>query len=249
MPEQDSVAKVEALDPSIFVVETTTSVNDRTSLLRLQKLLRSYNAEFNYLEIGSYLSGTLLPFLLDPKCKTIISIDLRASTQRDERAQLFVYHGKTTAEMIETLRPHIPLAALGKMLTFDADASEIPPRRVGAPIDLALIDGEHTTVAVFRDFLSILPMLGPDAVVAFHDFNLIFDAVANIDSFLTYSGISHRMYLLPDVVAVIVMGKSIFRADEAFAGVALEPATFVKEARRLLHEHIARSVAAGLHRA
>ena len=240
---------IENLDLSIFHLPSQTSDNDRISLLHLQRLVRNWKPGYSYLEIGSYQGGTLLPHLLDPSCELAVSIDKRPDAQPDERAQFYSYQGFTTQRMLQGLRLYVPFSGLKKLATFDADMADVSPFAIGAKLDLALIDGEHTNVAVFSDFLSLLPALKDDALIAFHDFNLINDAVKNIQSHLQFSGIAQRLFVLPDLVAVIALRSGIARASEALAVHALDEASFIKDAKRKLREEIARSVEQGLHTA
>ena len=110
-----------------------------------------------------------------------------------------------------------------------------------------LIDGEHTNVAAFSDFLSLLPMLSENALILFHDDNLLTDAIENVARLLVYLGVPHDVHYLPDVVAVIALRRSRAAAAAAFDGVAHEPASFVRNAKRHLHEAVAQAVAEGAH--
>jgi len=247
MLEQEAVHLIEARDPAIFTIESQTSTQDRISLLAAQGLARSSRGEYAYLEIGSFRGGTLVPYLLDPSCKHVVSIDKRPDGQPDERARYFSYQGVTTKGMVEQLRRFVPLTGLGKLATFDADASQISPAAIGVPIDVALIDGEHTNVATFSDFMSLFPALTPDAMVVFHDANLILDAIRNVECFLRYSGVSYRTFFLHHVVAMIALRGSQAAAAERLALLAHDPVAFARDSRRNLHESIAQAVAEGAH--
>jgi hypothetical protein len=58
-----------------FPIPSQTS-SRQTFLLGTMRLVRNSRA-YNYLEIGSFLGGSLTPFLMDTACKTILSIDDR----------------------------------------------------------------------------------------------------------------------------------------------------------------------------
>lgn len=246
MLQQDAVSLIEGIDPAIFEVDTTTSQGDRVSLLMAQRLARRLGP-FSYLEVGSYLGGTLLPYLLDPQCELVVSIDKRPDSQPDERAERYVYNGITTATMLDRLRPFLSLATMGKLRTIDADASQISPASIGAKVEVALIDGEHTVTATFSDFVSILPAMSPDGVVLFHDTNLIIDALDNICCHLRSLCVSHQLHLVPDHVGVIALGNSQAPVRDAFAGIAYDKRVFTSNAKRALYERIAKSVANGAH--
>ncbi len=238
---------IENLNLSIFRLPSQTTDNDRISLLRVQRLMRNWKPGYTYLEIGSYQGGTLLPHLLDQSCELAVSIDKRPDAQPDERARLFSYEGFTTERMLQGLRQYVPFSGIRKLATFDADMADVSPFAIGAKLDLALIDGEHTNVAVFSDFLSLLPALREDALIGFHDFDKINDAVKNIQSHLQFSGIAQRLFVLPDLVSVIALRGGIAPATEALAAYALDELSFIRDAKRTLREEIARSVEQGLH--
>ena len=119
--------------------------------LLLQRCVRSLG-DYSYLEIGSYLGGTLQCHLVDRNCVSIVSVDKRPETQPDARG-VNAYYGDTSAQsMLQALERAYSGADLKKILTFDTDASELDPAEFKGSVDLILIDGEHTNVAVARDF-------------------------------------------------------------------------------------------------
>lgn len=246
MLQQDAVSLIENLDPAIFEVDSTTSPADRVSLLIAQRMIRCRGL-FSYLEIGSYLGGTLLPYLLDPQCELVVSIDKRPDSQPDERAERYVYNGITTSTMIDRLRPFLSVETMGKLRTIDADASQVSPASIGSKIDVALIDGEHTVTATFSDFISVLPAMKPDGLVLFHDTNLIIDALENICCHMRSLCFSHQLFLVPDHVGVIALGSGQAPARIAFGPTAHDKRTFTSNAKRALYERIASSVAKGAH--
>jgi hypothetical protein len=72
-----------------FPIPSQTS-SRQTFLLGTMRLVRNSRA-YNYLEIGSFLGGSLTPFLMDTACKTILSIDDRGRVQPDERGINYDY--------------------------------------------------------------------------------------------------------------------------------------------------------------
>lgn len=195
---------IETLDPAAFMVDSQTSCDDKVSLLRLQRLIRSRLNGYVYLEVGSYLGGTLAPHLADPRCRMAISIDARHRLVPDERSRLSVlYDGNSTARMVESLLRALPGDYLTKLRTFDQDAAEVCHADIDAPADLVMIDGEHTVVAAFSDVMSLLPVVSENAVISFHDANLVAQAILNLERFLTYAGIKFRTVFLPDCVCAI----------------------------------------------
>ena len=75
-----------------FPINSQTSDSDKEVLLKIRSLL---GPKYSYLEIGSYLGGSLTPFLRDENCIKILSIDNRGQKQPDERGAKFDYSGIT----------------------------------------------------------------------------------------------------------------------------------------------------------
>lgn len=238
----DHDSLIERLDPAIFALETQTTRNDRIALLRLQRLVRRASDAYGYLEVGSYRGGSLLPHLADPRCGLAVSIDPRPPRQPDNRRSAFTYDDNSTARMIEGLRGHLPPTSLRKLQTFDLDARDVPRGAIARPIHLVLIDGEHTTVAAFSDVLSVLPFLAPDAIVAYHDANLLTDAIRNVERFLAYSAIPFCTVFLPDFVAAIALRGMADALVQAVGAAALDQRQDQFRARRGLQETVALEV-------
>jgi Methyltransferase domain len=156
-----------------FPIESQSSDRDKEFLLAAKRLIADVAPGYDYLEIGSFLGGSLAPFLNDPACQSILSIDERGKTLPDERGALFDYAGITTQSMLDRL--HRAGLATTKLTTHDGPIDTLPlaDRR----FDLAFIDGEHTDQACFRDFLWALPMMKPDSAILFHDSSLIYKAI------------------------------------------------------------------------
>ncbi len=68
-----------------FPISSQTSEIDKRALLLVREAINGYLDSYNYLEIGSYLGGTLVPFLRDGSCRRILSVDKRGQLQPDER--------------------------------------------------------------------------------------------------------------------------------------------------------------------
>lgn len=242
MSEQTIAAQLEALDTAIFTVPSQTGEGDRKSLLTLQRLVRTHIARYVYLEIGSHLGGTLVPHLHDEACRLIYSIDKRPASQLDERGVYFDYPENSTRRMMDALARVVPEAALLKLITFDSDVSDLGDDQIPCKADLALIDGEHTNSAVFRDFVSTLCFLQPSCVVAFHDANLVFDGLLNIEQFLAYQRIPFRAHFLPDSVYAIGLGEFAHTADQPLSRIAHDRAGFLEHSRITLWQSVASHV-------
>lgn len=229
--------KIASGDISIFSVHSQISAGDQRSLLRLQNIVRE-RSPYRYLEVGSHVGGSLLPHLLDPRCEDVISIDIRPAQQWDERGQYFYYEDNTTQRMIEHLTPVVPKEAMIKLRTFDRAASTVSAADIGALADLAFIDAEHTTTAVFADFLSVYKLVKADAIIYFHDSNLVFDALLNIQATLCFVGVEHRAIFLPENIFAIAFGGFIGPFDGLDA---IEPTAFIARSRAALHDYITKS--------
>ena len=130
--------------------------------------MRSACDSYCYLEIGSYLGGSIQPHLLDPKCASIISIDKRTEEQVDDYGTVTRYEGNSTERMMAELQEIDPNAS-GRIVCFDSNASEVEAESLPCTPDLCLIDGLHTTPAVLSDFAFCFEVCSPNAVIAFHD--------------------------------------------------------------------------------
>ncbi|MCV3210532.1 class I SAM-dependent methyltransferase [Mesorhizobium sp. YC-39] len=197
---------LEDLDTSVFSVESATSENDKRSLLRLQKMISGSVAQYNYLEIGSDQGGSLVPILRDPNCARAISVDLRPEKQPDERGISFYYPLDGEARMLDNLQRFLPPDKLDRLTIFGCDIRDVDVADV-PNIDLALVDGEHTNTACFSDADRMLDLVKDDSVIAFHDSNLIDDAIQNFERMLARLKIEHSTVLLPDNVGAIGLGR------------------------------------------
>ena len=77
---------IKTLDLGLFEkISSQSSDDDKQSLLACQLATRELAGAYHYLEIGSYLGGSIQPHLLDRHCAKIYSIDKRPLNQPDER--------------------------------------------------------------------------------------------------------------------------------------------------------------------
>ena len=178
----DVLRQIDNLDISLFdAIPSQTSVQDRRSLLAVQRSTARKHQEFVYLEIGSHLGGSIQPYLVDHRCKKIISIDPRPFQQPDDRSPGYIatYENNSTEHMLKLLGEIDP-PALSKIEYFDDDASEIDISKAHFRANVAFIDGEHTTKKVISDFQFCNKILFEDGTVLFHDFEIIFPAILEI---------------------------------------------------------------------
>jgi hypothetical protein len=194
------------LDLKLFEkISSQSSENDKQSLLACQFATRGLVPTYNYLEIGSYLGGSIQPHLLDEKCARIYSIDKRPLVQPDERGVDYTYLNNSTARMLENLRGVAP-EAVAKITAIDGDTRQIRPSEITDKITLCYIDGEHTDEAVMADFKFCLSVLSENGAIMFDDANIIYNGIADCLEHLKRHSIKFRAYNLPDKVFVIELG-------------------------------------------
>ena len=100
---------IAALDLKLFEkIESQSTEPDKQSLLALQSAVRELRPGYRYLEIGSYLGGSIQPHLLDDKCGHIYSLDKRPLQQPDARGFDYRYLNNSTERMLENLRSVAP---------------------------------------------------------------------------------------------------------------------------------------------
>jgi hypothetical protein len=150
---------------NVFKIESQSSQADKVSFLRLQAAVSETLSQYAYLEIGSYMGGTLLPYLLDPNCQRAISIDLRPESQKDERGRRFYYAANAEAEMLASLKEAAGDLALTKLSTFNCDIKDVDPKALPT-VHIALVDGEHTNTACFSDADYLLNVVNSDSILA-----------------------------------------------------------------------------------
>jgi hypothetical protein len=201
--------QIDRLDIGLFrhVVSQSTD-RDKASLLALQSVVRQSTATFVYLEIGSYRGGSLQPHVIDPKCSAIVSIDPRPDSLPDSRGKQR-YPENSTAAMIEALRK-VPGASVAKIKSIEAGTDSLDPSAIQTQPDYCFIDGEHTDEAALRDARFCLSVVKKDGLIAFHDANLIYGALAAFIQELQTSRVSFRASVLPDSIFAIELGHGNF---------------------------------------
>ncbi len=234
----DAEALIENANPEVFKIGTTTTPSDKRALLAFQNVIRNRNNSYNYVEIGSDLGGTLVPHLLDTRCSSVSSIDLRPAQQPDERGVTFDYTHSSTALMMAGLQSQLPFSSLLKLVTYECDASALPQEALKTPFELGFIDGEHTNKAVFQDFLSLWRFAADDCIISFHDANLVTDGLSNVESFLAYQGVEFESIVLPDVVFAVFVGRYA-RLARPLMRYALNKETFFHSSKEAVWDSVA----------
>jgi cephalosporin hydroxylase len=224
--------------------------NDHYTMLALQDIVQK-TAPCVYLEVGSLLGGSMVPYLLDPRCIEVHSVDLRPPLTPDERGITYDYDHATTAQMIENLKREVPDSNMQKLRTYDMDSAAFAKKFLPSATlsyeqnytvrpNLVFLDAEHTNRAVFQDFLNLNELLQEDAIFAFHDSNLIFDALTNIQAMLKYHLVAFHAAYLPDVVFALAFGKLI---EPLKALAAWNEGGFIEHARITLNNEIMANMA------
>lgn len=195
---------INRLDERLFAgINSQSTPNDKKTLLACQSAVRNLTTGYNYLEIGSYLGGSIQPHLLDDRCRRIFSIDKRPLRQPDERGVDYTYLNNSTERMLKLLSE---VAPVDKITTIDGDTRDISPAAVGEKMQLCFIDGEHTTEAVFADFLFCLKVVDENAAILFHDAPITYNGLAKCVGYLQETGRAFRAYSLPDAVFAVELG-------------------------------------------
>ncbi len=197
---------VTSLDLKLFEkINSQSTEHDKQSFLAIQLAVRNLRPAYNYLEIGSYLGGSIQPHLLDERCARIYSLDKRPLAQPDARGFDYRYLNNSTERMIEQLRDVAP-DSMDKITTIDGDSRSVDVAQVKEKIDLCFIDGEHTDEAVLADFKFCLDALQPNGCIAFHDAQITYNGLANCIEHLKKTGVTFYAYALPSVVFVVEIG-------------------------------------------
>jgi hypothetical protein len=202
----DIESKIASLDLSLFdKIYSQSTPEDKLSFLLIQKSVRASVGRFSYLEIGSHLGGTIQPYLVDPACVKIYSIDKRPAVQPDHRGLKFAYPENSTHRMMEFLS-QVSYADVQKIECFDDDARDVPPAKIVHRPAVCLIDGEHTERAVLSDFKFCRSVLADQGLICFHDSNVVFTGLQKIIEHLKKEGVVFNAYVLPLHVFVIEFG-------------------------------------------
>jgi len=201
----DFESRINSLDIGLFDKITSQSTDhDRGTLLACELAVRELVPGYKYLEIGSYLGGSIQPHLLDGKCSRIYSIDKRPEVQPDARGYDWVYQNNSTARMLELLKEVGD--DIDKITTIDGDTRSIKPSQIDDKVQLCFIDGEHTDEAVLSDFKFCLEVLDDNGAIMFHDSQITYNGIAASMKHLEERGIKFHGYILPNYVFVIEIG-------------------------------------------
>lgn len=236
--------RVKALDLTLFGrIASQTTASDRRSLLLLQNCARRHGY-YNYLEIGSYLGGTIQPHYQDPLCHVVYSIDKRSSLTPDARGRDWVYRENTTKAMLKNLAEAFPDVALDKVRAFHCRSSEIVPSTIQSKPHLCLIDGEHSNRAVASDFRFCLDVCQRDAIVAFHDAWMVAGGIKAARRLLRDRGVKFRGYMMSGCVYALLLNDAVSEVGASVLSLAQDEKEYFKHgARRLRQSKVASAIA------
>jgi hypothetical protein len=245
-----AAAAVDRLDTSLFsFVLSQTSEAERRTLLAVQRAVASRHGEYVYLEIGSYLGGSLQPHVADHRCVRIFSVDPRPDFPPDDRTpgQGVLYEGNSKDRMLSNLEA-IDSAGVEKITCFDDDAKDVPVWRITPAPHIAFIDGEHTHAAVLSDFRFCSRVIRGDGVILFHDFSVIHAAIHELCQTLEREKRRHVVTRLDGSIFGIFFDRSVIEGDPYLAVVAQKYGGFWRRyvmrrhLRRLLPESFVRAI-------
>jgi hypothetical protein len=174
-------SQIEDLDLSLFShIASETSSDDRRSLLAVQRSVARICGSYTYLEIGSHLGGSLQPYLVDPRCTKIFSIDPRPLSQPDDRSPgcVWNYEDNSTQRML-VLLGEIDATAIGKIVCFDQSSTDVDVNAIDPKPHVAFIDGEHTYQAVLNDIEFCRSIMADGGTILFHDTWIVIRAIGD----------------------------------------------------------------------
>jgi len=203
--------RISTLDLTLFeAIHSESTDSDKLSLLHLQNCIRS-GGDYSYLEIGSYMGGSLQPYYADSVCTRIYSIDKRPAFMPDERGRLFSYprSENSTQAMLANLSRAFLAVSGAKVQTFDCDAGDLDPAAFGDRPRLCFIDGEHTAGAAYSDFRFCLKVVDQDGIIAFHDADVVFNAIMRAESELSAQSIKFKGMVLGGCVYAILLNGAV----------------------------------------
>lgn len=163
--------------------------DERSAFLNILREVAAKKGTYKYLEIGSYLGGSISPLLVEESCTEVISIDKRGRNQPDERGRDYDYTHVTEQHMLDNLKSNGYLT--DKIRCFDGSIEEFS-FTASDKFRFVLIDGEHTDFACFRDFTYLKSHLERDAIVIFDDANLTIKGIKNVFSLLESEGVPFK---------------------------------------------------------
>lgn len=211
--------KIDTLDISIFSgVPSQTTDADRRSLLAVQRAIATACGSYAYLEIGSHLGGTIQPYLADPRCSRIFSIDPRPATQPDDRCSGYIarYDNNSSQRMLAMLSD-ARLGDVSRISCIELNSSQVAPETIIPAPAIAFIDGEHTARAVVADFNFCRQVVRPDGGIVFHDFSILYRPLFAMMHAWRRQKLPWSVVMLPDNLLAVFFDPAVPAADSWLA--------------------------------
>ena len=114
--------------------------------------------------------------------------------------------GNSTTRMLELLRQTYPDVDPNKLVTLEQDARHVNASLVTEAPRVCFIDGEHARSAVVSDFGFCERVAARDAVLVFHDANLVWQGLVEIHWRLRRRGVPGLGFALGTSVYVLLRG-------------------------------------------
>lgn len=220
----DLSRQIDDLDVALFAhIESQTTDWDRRALLAVHSVTAHAKPGFCYLEIGSYLGGSLQVVMRDPRCGRVISVDPRPEAPPDKRLGTWRYEDNSTQRMIGNIRG-LPEVDLGKLTSFSCTAKDLKISELPARPAWCFIDGEHTDQAAWRDAIVCAEAMEGSGILVFHDYELVQPAICQFVreawSEISYAAAFSRNHMYPGggIFALELGGEGLLPAgktDEA----------------------------------
>lgn len=185
-------------------IPTISSEGDRLAWLAIQASVASVIPSYCYLEIGSFLGGSLQQYYTDPKCTKIYSIDKRPKLNPDNREIEIKYCDNTQEIMISNLAK-ISNERIGIVECFGGDVSDIDKEMIKSKPAICFIDGEHTDKAVVNDFDFVFSVADKNAVIYFHDSPIVYKGIIKVIKKLSESKRKFELYKMTGSTFAILL--------------------------------------------
>ena len=215
----------------MFPVPSQTTLEDKKSLRQIIDLARENFNNYSYMEIGSFLGGSIAPFAIDNNCYKILSIDDRGKVQKDERGINYDYTKYSSQDMLDNLiRHNVPVS---KIQCFDGS---IQSYSGGGEFNIVFIDGIHTDEAVFSDFLSAIELISEKSIIIFHDFSLVYKGIRLCKLLLQHKGVPATILMnTKSEVCAFIIGDFIASKvqQSAISELEFEEACAIAEKKRI----------------
>lgn len=215
MNTKNNIKQIDFLDIDIFKqIHTQTSPGERRSLLAIQRTTARKHDKFSYLEIGSYLGGTIQPYFLDDRCYYIYSIDPRPVKVVDDRSQGYIDYDNNSSQRMLDLLKNMSTNNINKIECIELNSSDIDPTQIVHRPEIVFIDGEHTDEAALADFFFCEKVISDTGTIIFHDFSIIYQAVIDACKYLNEKGRNYTAFKLEEEIFAIFFDKTKVESDK-----------------------------------